>query len=47
MKNKISKWYKQGLWTKEMVYNAVGKTFKDCVFTAEDYKKIVGEGGDS
>ena len=25
MKEKISKWYKQGLWTAEMVLNAVKK----------------------
>lgn len=25
MKEKIEKWYKQGLWTKEMVYDAIGK----------------------
>lgn len=25
MKEKIAKWYKQGLWTAEMVRNAVGK----------------------
>ncbi|WP_458397152.1 XkdX family protein [Anaerotignum sp.] len=25
MKNKIAKWYKQGLWSAEMVQNAVKK----------------------
>lgn len=25
MKGKIAKWYKQGLWTEEMVLNAVKK----------------------
>lgn len=25
MKEKIAKWYKQGLWTEEMVMNAVEK----------------------
>lgn len=25
MKNKIEKWYKQGLWSAEMVQNAVAK----------------------
>jgi len=25
MKDKIAKWYKQGLWTEEMVFNAVRK----------------------
>ncbi len=39
MKNKIEKWYKQGLWTAEMVANAVVKG----VLTAEDYEAITGE----
>ena len=39
MKNKISKWYKQGLWTAEMVANAVGKG----IITAADYAEITGE----
>lgn len=39
MKAKIEKWYKQGLWSKEMVQNAVNKG----VITAEDYKEIVGD----
>lgn len=39
MKEKITKWYRQGLWTKEMVHNAVGKD----VITVDDYKEIVGE----
>lgn len=43
MKEKISKWYRQGLWTREMVRNAIGKTFKEGVFTVDDYKEIVGE----
>ena len=38
MKNKIAKWYKQGLWTEEMVRNAVEKG----IITEEDYKEIVG-----
>lgn len=44
MKAKIAKWYKQGLWTKDMVANAVAKG----VITAADYEEIVGEafGGD-
>lgn len=39
MKEKIAKWYKQGLWTAEMVRNAVEKG----LITEEDYKEIVGE----
>ena len=39
MKAKIEKWYKQGLWTAEMVRNAVAKG----IITAEDYKEITGE----
>ena len=39
MKDKIMKWYKQGLWSVAMVANAVAKS----VITAEDYEEIVGE----
>lgn len=39
MKDKIAKWYKQGLWTKDMVRKAVEKK----VITKEDYKEITGE----
>ena len=39
MKNKIEKWYKQGLWNKTMVANAVKKG----VLTAADYEEITGE----
>ena len=39
MKEKIAKWYKQGIWTAEMVQNAVDKG----VITAEDYAEIVGD----
>lgn len=39
MKAKIEKWYKQGLWTKKMVANAVVKK----QITAEDYETITGE----
>ena len=39
MNEKIAKWYKQGLWTKTMVKNAVKKG----VLTAGDYTEIVGE----
>ncbi len=38
MKDKIAKWYKQGLWTEAMVRNAVGKG----IITTEDYKEITG-----
>lgn len=37
MKNKIAKWYKQGLWTAEMVWNAVDKG----ILTAEEAKEIL------
>lgn len=39
MKSKIAKWYKQGLWTADMVANAVKKG----LITADDYKEITGE----
>lgn len=39
MKDKIVKWYKQGLWTKDMVRKAVEKK----IITKKDYKEIVGE----
>ena len=39
MKDKIAKWYNQGLWTKYMVRKAVEKK----VITKKDYKEIVGE----
>lgn len=39
MKEKIAKRYKQRLWTKVMVKNAVKKG----VLTAGDYTEIVGE----
>ena len=39
MKEKITKWYKQGLWTLEMVKNAVAKS----VITIDEYKEITGE----
>lgn len=38
MKEKISKWYKQGLWTAEMVRAAVPR-----LITAADYEEITGE----
>lgn len=39
MKEKIAKWYRQGLWTKAMVKHAVKKG----VLTAGDYTEIVEE----
>ena len=38
MFEKINKWYKQGLWTEEMVRNAVDKG----VLTANEAKEILG-----
>jgi hypothetical protein len=39
MKEKITKWYNQGLWTEAMVANAVKKG----VITETDYKEIIGK----
>ena len=39
MKEKITKWYKQGLWTKTMLQNAVDKG----VFTIDEMNEIIGE----
>lgn len=39
MKEKITKWYNQGLWTLDMVGNAVAKG----VLTAEQYHEITGK----
>lgn len=39
MKEKIKKWYEQGLWTAEMVRNAVIKG----KLTEDEYREIVGE----
>lgn len=39
MKEKIKSWYKFGLWSKEMVRNAVVKV----VLTAAEYQEITGE----
>lgn len=39
MKEKIKKWYEQGLWTAEMVRNAVVKG----KLTEEEYREIVWE----
>ena len=38
MKERIMKWYKFGLWTKEMVKNAVNKG----VLTDEEMIEIIG-----
>ena len=38
MFEKIKKWYDLGLWTKEMVHNAVPK-----LITPEQYEEITGE----
>lgn len=39
MKEKIKKWYEPGLWTAEMVRNAVIKG----KLTEDEYRGIVGE----
>ena len=39
MYDRILKWYKQGLWNKQMVADAVTKG----IITAEQYEEIVGE----
>lgn len=39
MKEKIARWYKQGLWTAEMVKDAVDRD----ILTEADYIEIVGE----
>ncbi len=39
MKEKISKWYRQGLWTLDMVRNAVEKK----KITSKEYEEITGE----
>lgn len=36
---KVKKYFSKGLWTKEMVHNAVIKGW----ITAEEYEEIVGE----
>lgn len=38
MKEKIAKWYKLGLWSADMVANAVAKG----IITAEEYEEITG-----
>lgn len=39
MKEKIARWYRQGLWTAEMLRSAVEKG----VLTEADYAAITGE----
>ena len=39
MREKIAKWYRQGLWTAAMVRNAVHKG----ILTENDYGEITGE----
>ena len=39
MFEKIKKWYKQGLWSAEMVWNAVEKG----IITEKEYNKIMEE----
>ena len=39
MKEKIKKWYMQGLWTKAMVANAVAKG----VLNEDDYTELLRE----
>lgn len=39
MKEKIAKWYAQGLWTRTMVAAAVAKG----ILSARDYEEITGE----
>lgn len=40
MKDKIAKWYKQGLWSAEMVQNAVDKG----ILTEKEVAEILLEG---
>ena len=39
MKDKIAKWYRQGLWTEEMVHNAVDKG----IITEEEAAEILNQ----
>lgn len=39
MRERIEKWYKLGLWTKDMVRSAVAKG----KLTADEYAEITGE----
>ena len=38
MKEKIAKWFKMGLWTEEMIHNAVSKN----VLTEDEANEILG-----
>lgn len=38
MKEKIAKWFKLGLWTEEMIHNAVSKN----VLTEDEANEILG-----
>ena len=38
-KEKVKQWYSWGLWSKEMIANAVARK----KLTTEDYKEITGE----
>ena len=40
--DKVKMYYDKGLWSKERVYNVVGK-----VITAEEYEEITGQGYDA
>lgn len=40
MKDNISQWYRQGLWTAKMVHDAVDKG----ILTEAEYQEIVREG---
>ena len=42
MKEKITKWYKLGLWTEQMVLNAVAKN----VLTEDDANEILKGGNE-
>lgn len=37
--NTVKKWYERGLWTKDMVHNAVVKKW----ITADEYKELTGD----
>lgn len=43
MFEKIKKWYKQGLWTGQMVLRAIEKG----ILTAEQAEDILAQGGES
>jgi hypothetical protein len=41
--DKVKKYYDDGLWTKEMVYNMVTNPKSKPWITAEEYEEITGE----